>query len=914
MDIRRAARIVSIAWMLEFVLCLVPRTSPALGIPSDVADASRAAMVRDDEASQRLLPHRTGTPRHIRRGAVTGGVADQGPTASSLSYSTAAWVELPPPVRYGAIAVYDSAADRLVIGGGSVGILSSSDAWALDLAMPSKWQRWPIGGETPTPVGRAATAVDAVHRRMFLVDQVRDPRISDWIGDVHILDLTAAPAWTRIRPPSTSHSPFIRSSASLVYDTRRDRLVLYGGWGARGPLGDVWSFDLKTGLWSEIVAGGDSIAPRAESMAVYDPERDRMLVYGGVVESAPHIVDLTDEMWALEFGDSTAWHRVIATGDSVGARAGAQLVRDPTDGSMLLFGGVGTTVSPTSGEVFRFVSNPMPTWTRIVPGGVVPRSRVLSSVAYDSRRSRFLLFGGSGTPIDRLDVDAFTPMPSPAWSALSSDSLPPGRFGHAMVHDFRRDRLLIFGGVSARGYLGDTWAAPLEHPEEWTRVVISGPSPPPRHEPVATYDPVRDRLVAFGGWTYPENYFNDTWVLSFDGDPSWSRAEPEGEWPSARRAHVAVYDPLRDRMLVFSGFGPSGELDDVWALYLDGAMRWERVQPTGPDPGSRGFASAVYDPTRDRVVLYGGVRGGHSLDDAWALSLADSRWEHLTTGSWSPALTRHTAVYDLDQDRMVVFGGWDIDDDVLVSEEGVTFGLEFGPEPRWSADLYRTFAPTRIGHTAFYDPGRSRMVVHGGGDFGAYENDSWLLESGPAPRRQAWLIASSVGDHSATLLWQATDAGPAAVVERSSIGESWCRVGTAPSDALLRYRFQDGGLAAGWPYRYRLRAASSGALMSAETGITTSGPPPLRILGAWPNPAPAGPLVLHVALGSAHPATVELFDLQGRRAGIERLSPRGAGLTSVRPSGAWGPGIYLVRLMQDGRSVTGKVCVLKQPR
>ena len=39
-------------------------------------------------------------------------------------------------------------------------------------------------------------------------------------------------------------------------------------------------------------------------------------------------------------------------------------------------------------------------------------------------------------------------------------------------------------------------------------------------------------------------------------------------------------------------------LGDVWVLHLADPMRWEHLQPGGPAPSARGFASVIYDPTR----------------------------------------------------------------------------------------------------------------------------------------------------------------------------------------------------------------------------------------------------------------------------------------------------------------------------
>lgn len=75
-------------------------------------------------------------------------------------------------------------------------------------------------------------------------------------------------------------------------------------------------------------------------------------------------------------------------------------------------------------------------------------------------------------------------------------------------------------------------------------------------------------------------------------------------FPRARRQdHVAIYDPVRVRMMVFGGFTDYVCLDDVWALSLSGASEWSKIEPGGTAPAARSSTSAIYDPVRDRRTL-----------------------------------------------------------------------------------------------------------------------------------------------------------------------------------------------------------------------------------------------------------------------------------------------------------------------
>lgn len=56
--------------------------------------------------------------------------------------------------------------------------------------------------------------------------------------------------------------------------------IVFGGAGAQGPLGDLWTFDISSRQWSEPATSGE--APAAREMHTGTMVDDtRMLIYGG---------------------------------------------------------------------------------------------------------------------------------------------------------------------------------------------------------------------------------------------------------------------------------------------------------------------------------------------------------------------------------------------------------------------------------------------------------------------------------------------------------------------------------------------------------------------------------------------------------------------------------------------------------
>ena len=119
-------------------------------------------------------------------------------------------------------------------------------------------------------------------------------------------------------------------------------------------------------------------------------------------------------------------------------------------------------------------------------------------------------------------------------------------------------------------------------------------------------------------------------VPSLDG--VWSSLPANEPAPSTRREYAAVYDVQRDRYIVFGGFwweapGPGGLLNEVWTLTLGPHPTWSPLETTGPAPGERHSPQWGYDPVRQRLLIFGGY-GRHVpgsaldyLNDVWELTL-----------------------------------------------------------------------------------------------------------------------------------------------------------------------------------------------------------------------------------------------------------------------------------------------------
>ncbi|MGH3053789.1 MAG: Kelch repeat-containing protein, partial [Gaiellaceae bacterium] len=518
------------------------------------------------------------------------------------------------------------------------------------------------------------------------------------------------------------------------------RMVVFGGTNG-SLLSEVWALSLAgPPAWAQLSPGGTPPAARSRHSAIYDVLHDRMIVFGGSNGSA------LNDVCALSFAGTPSWITLTPAGTPPSPRLGQSAIYDNTHAGMLLFGG--SDASGVRNDVWALSLSGAPAWSAVIPTGTPPGARDQSASIYDPVRGRMIVLGGHFyQDYDRYlnDVSALSLSGTPSWTALTTAQvIPIGRDAQSAIYDPVRQRMVVYGGewtpsgLSNLYSLGDLWTLSLTGPPLWTRLTPSGTPPDPRSGHSAIYDPVRDRMLMFGGTRYDSYgtyYYNDVWELSLAGTPAWNQLTPSGTAPGWRYGHSAIYDPVRDRMVVFGGYYVyGGWVNDLWSLSLAGAPQWDQLSPAGTPPAPRARHGAIYDPVRDRMVVFGGYGGSSGLNDVWALPLASTpTWAEITPTGGPPGGDGGAAIYDPVRDRALVFGG---SNTLALSD---LWALPLSGAPAWSQLTHTNTPPQgRWGFASIYDSANDRMAVFGGsyldccGD-AIGRNDVWALYLNTGP-------------------------------------------------------------------------------------------------------------------------------------------------------------------------------------
>ena len=170
---------------------------------------------------------------------------------------------------------------------------------------------------------------------------------------------------------------------------------------------------------------------------------------------------------------------------------------------------------------------------------------------------------------------------------------------------------------------------------------------------------------------------------------------------------------------------------------------------------------------------------------------------------------------------------------------------------------------------------------------------------------QVALVSATAEPDRVVLMWHAGGAlSFGATLERRGERSDWQPLAAVRADGTGRIVYEDRAVEPGERYAYRLAYTEDGSeRWSEESWVEVPRTLVFSLEGLRPNPA-AGDLIVAFTLPSASPATLELLDVSGRRLLSREVGALGAGHHRLRLDEglSLAPGIYWLRLTQDGRS------------
>ena len=288
------------------------------------------------------------------------------------------------------------------------------------------------------------------------------------------------------------------------------------------------------------------------------------------------------------------------------------------------------------------------------------------------------------------------------------DGGPSERARHSAVHDNSRNQMVVFGGIGKYSYISnDVWAFDLAA-ETWMLLHDGrGYAPAKRYGHTAVYDVLRDWMIVFGGSDGTFSY-NDTWAFDFMTGDWLELHSGSGNAPHGRSCHISIFATTKDAMVVSGGLFSSSPYKDLWAFDIENRV-WDELHSESGEMSERWDHSAVYNVFENQMIVFGGYGWGQK-NDMWSYDFDIEAWQEIDDGNGIGPSVRsaHATCFDEINKLIIVFGG--------DSPEGFradTWGFDTSiQEWRILQDGYNQYG--WFCHSMVYDSERERVLMFGG--------------------------------------------------------------------------------------------------------------------------------------------------------------------------------------------------------
>lgn len=291
-----------------------------------------------------------------------------------------------------------------------------------------------------------------------------------------------------------------------------------------------------------------------------------------------------------------------------------------------------------------------------------------------------------------------------------SKNYPQARRNHAMTY-LSGSKVLMFGGLSKKGLLNDTWIFDVEA-NRWTEIE-SKVKPDKREDYGMSY--INEGIVVLFGGKGKKSNLDDTWIFT-EQNGEWERLSNKTiTYPPARAYHAMAYAGENVVVMFGGATKPNSDfMNDVWEFDLN-TKEWSAYD-TDLKPQARAY-HAMSSLDKNKVMLHGGY-AFKSLSDTWIYNTKKHQWE-TDKRNTSKSIQRHRhTLSKLSKNEIILFGGY------VNNAQGDTWVYNI-VRSTWegTSNASQSVITSRHSHAMSFTGNSSKSVV-----FGGYDNQNNYLD------------------------------------------------------------------------------------------------------------------------------------------------------------------------------------------
>ncbi len=452
----------------------------------------------------------------------------------------------PPGVRHMHVAVYDENNSRMIVWGGRNGTASSnylSEIWELNTTSGSEaWTDRSQAAGDQIPGSRSSAACFDTVNKIMVIFGGEDSSLVEH-KHVYLIDLAtsgSAPLWGSL----INNWLWGRDAVGYAYNPDRNETLIFGGYGrlvedtiAEGEhTNEFWIYDHANSEWYQpILNTMFGMSEREGATIIYDTNRDRYIIFGGLSANNTTNNKYFNDVWELKASGagSTGVYtltKLNPSGTKPSARWLHAAVYDATNDRMIIFGGDDGSSFLNDVKALSFSGGADGAWSSITPTGTAPSARRQPAYAIDTGENVMLISHG-GTGVSSFAGDTFKltlTSGSEAWGSVTGTGAPSARRGMTAIYRSTDDAFYFFGGYNGTTNFDELWKLTFGATPAWSAVSDTNP-PAGRRSHAGTYSPTGDKMLVYGGRDETDisfNTLNQTWEYDI-GANTWTKKDPK---------------------------------------------------------------------------------------------------------------------------------------------------------------------------------------------------------------------------------------------------------------------------------------------------------------------------------------------------------------------------------------------------